>query len=133
MTVPNDPWPDAESGKSQRGLIRSKLDPKKVRRINPLGMRVLVKIRRENVQTEAGLYLPEGAKEATEESLVGEVLEVASAVDDDTSEEANISGVPLGAIVIIPKKAGVRVPWDEDIRIVDTKEILAIVHEVDLS
>lgn len=106
---------------------------KKVRRINPLGMRVVVSIRKDPNMTEAGLYLPEGAKSAMAESVVAEVIEVASAIDDETHEEANVSGIPLGAVVLIPKQAGVRVPWDENLRIVDTKEVLALVHEVSVS
>lgn len=104
-----------------------------IRRISPLGMRVVIRIKREENTTEAGLFLPEGAKSAMEESLVGEVIEVASAVDEDSDEEANISGVPLGATVLIQKKIGTKVPWDEDLRIVDTKDILAIITEVEIS
>ncbi len=106
---------------------------KKLRRVNPIGMRVVVRLRKESNQSEGGLYLPEGAKDATQESVMGEVVEVASAVDIDTSEEANISGIPLGATVILPKHAGVKVPWDDDLRIVDTKEVLAVVYEVEVS
>ena len=102
------------------------------RRICPLGMRVLVRIRAEETLTDAGLYLPEGSKEAQDESLLGEVLEVASAIDDETDEEANISGIPLGELVLIPKSAGVRVPWDDNLRLVETSEILAIVEEVNV-
>lgn len=105
---------------------------RKIRSVSPLGMRVLVKIRKEGNQTEAGLYLPEGAKDAMGESVLGEVLEVASAIDEDTKEEANISGIPNGAVVLIPKRAGTKVPWDEDLRIVETKDVLAIVTEVDV-
>ncbi len=105
---------------------------RKIRRVNPLGMRVVVRLRRDS-QTDTGLYLPEGSKEAADEAALGEVVEVASAVDEDTSEEANISGVPLGSMVLIPRKSGVKVPWDEDLRIVDTKEILAIVFEAAVS
>ena len=49
--------------------------------------------------------------------------------DVDTHEETNVSGIPLGAQVLIPRSAGVRVPWEDSIRIVDTKDILAIVEE----
>ncbi|MCC6954043.1 MAG: co-chaperone GroES [Deltaproteobacteria bacterium] len=100
--------------------------------MNPLGMRVVVRVRKESNQTEAGLYLPEGSRDSMDESLLGEVIEVASAMDEDTSEEANVSGVPLGATVLIPKKAGTRVPWDDDLRVVETKEILAIVQEIEV-
>jgi co-chaperonin GroES (HSP10) len=105
---------------------------RQLRKINPLGMRVVVRIRRDNSRTEAGLYLPEGAKQLMHESLLGEVVEVASAVEADSDEEANISGVPEGALVLIRKDVGVKVPWDEDLRIVETKDVLAIVHEVEI-
>ena len=104
-----------------------------IRRINPLGMRVVVQIRPDGNTTEAGLYLPEGSKESMQDSLLSEVIEVAVAHDADIQEEANISGVPLGAMVLIPKDAGVKVPWDENLRIVETGEILAIVTEVSVS
>lgn len=107
-------------------------DNKKIRKISPLGMRVVARIEPDANMTDAGLYLPEGAKQSMQESVVAEVLEVASAIDMDSQEEANISGVPLGARVLIPKNAGTKVPWDDSLRIVDTKEILAIVDEINL-
>ena len=106
---------------------------RRIRKVSPLGMRVLVRIRKDGNQTDAGLYLPQGAKESTEESIIGEVLEVASAIDDDTKEETNISGIPSGSLVLIPKAAGVKIPWDDELRIVDTKEVLALIDEVSLS
>ena len=104
-----------------------------MRKVMPLGMRVLVRILPESNRTEAGLYLPEGTKQASQESLMAKVIEVASALDDDTQEETNISGIPEGAIVLIPSKAGTIVPWEDQLRIVETKEVLAIVHEVGLN
>lgn len=104
-----------------------------IKKISPLGMRVVVKIRNESDQTDAGLYLPEGSKQAMQDSIVGEILEVASAIDSDTDEEANISGIPEGATVLIAKNAGIRIPWDDDLRIVETKEVLAIINEVGLN
>lgn len=83
--------------------------------------------------TEAGLYLPEGAKQSMMESLLAEVIEVASASDVHSDEETNVSGVPLGAKVLIPKNAGVKIPWDDESRIVDTQDILAIVDEIVLT
>lgn len=106
---------------------------RKIRRLNPLGFRVVVQLIKDANQTDAGLYLPEGAKESMDEAVLGEVVEVASAIDEETSEEANVSGVPLGAKVLIPRKAGTRIPWDENLRIVETKEILAIVFESEIS
>lgn len=105
---------------------------RRIRRLSPIGMRVVIQIRPDSNQTDTGLYLPEGAKESMDESVIGEVIEVASAMDEDTSEEANISGIPLGATVLILKRAGIKVPWAEDLRIVETKEVLAIVHEVEV-
>jgi co-chaperonin GroES (HSP10) len=42
----------------------------------------------------------------------------------------NVSGVPLGARVLFAKAAGVKVPWDDDLRILETKEVLATVDEI---
>ena len=109
---------------------RSIKDVAKLRKINPLGMRVLVEILKESNVTEGGLYLPEGAKEAMQESLLVKVLEVASASDEHSEEEHNVSGIPLGALVLIPKDVGIRVPWDANLRIVETKDVLAVVNEV---
>ena len=106
---------------------------RRVRSIHPIGMRIVVRVRDEGNVTDGGLYLPEGAKQNLQESLVGEVVEVASAIDRDSDEETNISGIPLGSLVLIPKRAGVKVPWDDDLRIVETKEVLAIVAEAELS
>jgi co-chaperonin GroES (HSP10) len=106
-----------------------------IRSIHPLGMRVVVRIRKDEERTDSGLYLPEGAKQASQESILGEVLEVASAYEVAQSgeeEEVNVSGIPSGALVLLPKDAGIRVPWDENLRILDTKNILAIVTEVDV-
>ena len=108
-------------------------EQRRVRRVNPLGMRVVVRIRDDNDMTEGGLYLPEGAKQSMHESYLCEVIEVASAHESDSDEETNVSGIPLGATVLVPKHAGTKIPWDERLRIVDTKEVLAIVEEIALS
>lgn len=106
---------------------------RKVKSVNPLGMRVLVKLSKEDNQTDAGLFLPEGAKEDHAESVLAEVIEVASAFDEDTDEEANISGIPFGATILIGKHVGVKVPWDDQLRVVETADVLAIIEEHDLS
>lgn len=106
---------------------------KKIRRVSPLGMRILVRLREDSNVTDGGLYLPEGAKDALAESVIAEVIEVAIAMDDQSHEETNISGIPLGTSVLIPKTAGVKVPWDDRIRIVDSKDVLGIITEVNLS
>jgi co-chaperonin GroES (HSP10) len=107
-----------------------------MRSIHPLGFRVVVRLRKEEARTDSGLYLPEGAKQAQQESLLGEVIEVASALEMDSfgqEEEVNVSGIPEGALILMPRDAGIKVPWDEDLRIVDTKQILAIVSEEEIS
>lgn len=104
-----------------------------IRRLHPLGFRVVAKIVKESNQTDSGLYLPEGAKTSTQESLLAEVIEVASTVDSHTDEETNVSGIPLGSLVLIPKDVGTTVAWDESLRIVDTREVLAIVEEITLT
>lgn len=103
---------------------------KRHRLILPLGMRVLVRLIRDEDRTDAGLYLPPGAKEAQDEAMFGEVIEVAR--DRPTSEEVaeNVSGVPHGAKILFRKDAGVRVPWDEKLRLLDVKDVLATVEEL---
>lgn len=109
------------------------ITPRALHSINPLGMRILVRICKSDNMSDGGLYLPEGAKDSMNESILADVIEVASAIDSDTNEEANVSGIPLGAQILMPKKAGIKVPWDNDLRIVDTKDVLAIVEKVELS
>lgn len=60
-----------------------------IRSINPLGMRVVVRITIDTNVTEGGLYLPEGAKQNMQESLLCEVVEVASAIDSETEERGD--------------------------------------------
>jgi chaperonin GroES len=98
----------------------------------PLGPRVLVKVIPQDDRADSGLYLPQGAKEKTQEALYGEVVEVARAEPTDPREEfgVNVAGVPHGAKVLFGKNAGVKVPWDEELRLLDTKEVLATVDEI---
>jgi chaperonin GroES len=117
---------------SSSAAVSASGDRRAMRSIHPLGMRVVVRLRKEEERTDSGLYLPEGAKQANQESFLGEVLEVASAyeiADSGEEEEVNVSGIPSGALVLLPRDAGVKVPWDDTLRIVDTKHILAIVSE----
>lgn len=105
-----------------------------LRSIHPLGMRVVVQIPASSERSDGGLYLPESAKSRIDtESILVEVLEVASAIDDDTHEETNISGIPKGAKILIPREAGIRVPWNESLRIVESKDVLALVEELSIS
>lgn len=107
--------------------------PRVVRYIQPLGPRVLVRVLKMDARSESGLYLPEGAKESYDEALYGEVVEVAraGAGDADNIVGENVSGVPMGARVLFPKKAGTRVPWDDELRLLQVKEVLATVEEVE--
>ena len=115
-----------------------------VRHIKPLGPRVLVRIEKLEDRSAAGLFLPAGAKEEHDDALYAEVVEVARAearfvgIDENDLDEKgratlgeNVSGVPLGSFVLIPKKAGVCVPWDENLRLIDVREVLATVDEID--
>ena len=109
------------------------INPRSIRRINPLGMRVVIRILPEGNTTDGGLFLPEGAKQALQESVLAEIIEVACAIDDHSHEETNVSGVPLGAIVLIPKTVGIKISWDDSLRIVETNDILATVKEIAVS
>ena len=62
--------------------------------------------------------------------MLFELIEVARdrPSTDDIAE--NVSGVPHNAFVLFRKEAGVRVPWDERLRLIDVKDILATVEEV---
>jgi len=106
-----------------------------VRDIQPLGLRVLVRVIKEEDRHESGLYLPAGAKENHQDAFYGEVVEVARAQIDSSPDEktfgTNVSGVPCGARVLFRKDAGVRVPWDDSLRLLDTKDVLATVEEVE--
>lgn len=109
-----------------------------VRHIQPVGPRVLVRVQKSADLHESGLFLPPGARDGLAEALYAEVIEVARARpdDDDDDEENkeglghNVSGVPCGAFVLFPKTAGIKVPWDDDLRILLVKEVLATVEEV---
>lgn len=106
-----------------------------VRYIKPLGPRVLVRILRPEARSSAGLYLPAGVKEEHDAALYAEVVEVARAEPDDPEEEKtfgqNVSGVPLGALVLFPKREGLPVPWDEGLRLLEVKHVYAVVEEVE--
>jgi co-chaperonin GroES (HSP10) len=101
----------------------------------PLGMRVLVRIIPSEDRSAAGLYLPPGAKDAIAQAAYAEVVEVARANADDPEEDgfgSNVSGIPEGSRVLFRKDEGVPIPWDEELRLVDVKEILAVVEEFGL-
>jgi co-chaperonin GroES (HSP10) len=119
--------------------------PKVTRHVQPLGPRVLVRLIKDPDRLESGLFLPEGAKENAREALLGEVVEVARTMakvkfdldDDDLDDDddpgdlgRNVSGIPLGAKVLFGKHRGLTVPWDESLRVVDVRHLLAIVDEI---
>jgi chaperonin GroES len=108
---------------------KSKPKPRSHRLILPLGFRVLVKVLRDDDRTDAGLYLPEGAKEKHNEAHYGEVIEVARDKPTTSEPGENVSGVPNGSRVLFKKDTGVRVPWDDELRLLDVKDILATVEE----
>ena len=115
--------------------------PRKVsRHIQPLGPRVLVRLVKTPDRSESGLYLPAGAKESHSEALLAEVVEVArtqsqtayiSDDDDDDDDRPglgeNVSGIPVGAQVLFAKDQGVTVPWDDSLRLLSVRHVLAIV------
>ncbi|MBK6917859.1 MAG: co-chaperone GroES [Deltaproteobacteria bacterium] len=108
--------------------------------MQPLGPRVLVRIVKNPDRSEAGLFLPQGVKDAHAAALLGEVVEVARTMpksdaslddDDDDDDEPdlgkNVSGIPLGANVLFEKERGIAVPWDETLRILEVRYVLALV------
>ncbi|MBC8070706.1 MAG: co-chaperone GroES [Deltaproteobacteria bacterium] len=113
--------------------------------MRPLGPRVLVRVVKHEDRSEAGLFLPSGVKDAHAAALFGEVVEVARTMpkDDGTLGEddgddaddrptlgTNVSGVPVGANVLFEKERGVVVPWDETLRILEVRYVLAIVDVI---
>ncbi len=117
--------------------------PRVSRHIQPLGPRVLVRVLKQPDRSEAGLFLPQGVKESNAAALLGEVVEVARSKphgetadhdddDDDDDDDPpdlgkNVSGVPLGANVLFEKERGISVPWDDSLRILEVRYVLAIV------
>ena len=134
-----------ESSKSSRA--RNVLQPTRIaRHVQPLGPRVLIRIIKDSDRMESGLFLPEGSKSSHAEALLAEVIEVARVMpkteiyteeDDDRDNDEpraslgeNVSGVPLGAKILFEKSRGCKIPWDESLRILEVRYILAIVDEV---
>ncbi|MFH0902737.1 MAG: co-chaperone GroES family protein [Pseudomonadota bacterium] len=114
-------------------ILRQAMSGKKIRHIMPVGPRVLVKVLHEEDIADSGLYLPAGAKERMQEALYGEVVEVARASPENPQEDgfgSNVSGIPHGAKVLFSKNAGTKVPWNEDLRVLETKEVLATVEVI---
>lgn len=116
--------------------------PKIHRHVQPLGPRVLVRVLPSDDRSAGGLYLPVGAKQQAAQALLGEVVEVARTqpnthalpLDDDDDDEpdlgTNVSGVPLGSQVLFGREKGIVVPWDDTLRIIDVRHVLAIVESI---
>ena len=108
-------------------------DGQSIHSINPLGMRVLVEVMDISNKSKGGLYLPDNAKEQMAESILAKVVAVATAMDEDTDEETNISGIPYGALVLIENDIGIKVPWNDKLRIIETIDVLATVESNQLT
>lgn len=119
--------------------------PRRVsRHIQPLGPRVLVRVIKSPDRSESGLFLPAGAKDSHSEALLGEVVEVARTMpkaylldrdeDDDDDPRAdlgeNVSGIPVGAQILFAKDQGIAVPWDDNLRLLGVRHVLAIVDTI---
>ena len=100
--------------------------------IQPLGPRILVRLVADSDRSPSGLYLPQGVKEKHQDACYAKVVEVArdTVATEDIGE--NVSGVPLGVHVLFPKNLGLSVPWDDQLRIVNTQDVVAIVEEIDM-
>ena len=104
-----------------------------IRHIKPVGPRILVRIIKLEERSATGLYLPEGVKEEHDDALYGEVVDVARAEQGhEPSLGENVSGIPLGAFVLFPKSEGLRVPWDDALRLLQVKHVLATVEEIEV-
>lgn len=117
--------------------------PRVTRHIQPVGPRILVRIVKGPDRSESGLFLPQGVKDSNSAALLGEVVEVARTLpkaetvldeelDEDDEDETrtfgeNVSGIPLGANVLFEKDRGIAVPWDESLRLLEVRHVLALV------
>jgi co-chaperonin GroES (HSP10) len=109
------------------------VDSRVTRHVMPLGPRILARILPSENRTATGLFLPEGAKDSVAEAAYAVVVEVArAAADEQEGFGTNVSGIPDGARVLFGKNKGIPVPWDDKLRIVDVKDVLAIVEEIGL-
>jgi co-chaperonin GroES (HSP10) len=113
------------------------------RHVQPVGPRVLVRIIKSPDRLESGLFLPQGVKDSGAAALLGEVVEVARALpkaeaesmaDEDLDEDErevdfgqNVSGIPLGSNVLFERERGVAIPWDESLRLLEVRHVLALV------
>ena len=109
------------------------MSPKKVKRlIQPLGPRILVRLVPEAERSDSGLYLPQGVKERHQSSCYAQVIEVARDTLATEGIGENVTGVPVGVYVLFDKRSGLTVPWDDQLRVVATGDIVAVVEELNL-
>ncbi len=101
-----------------------------IRHIQPVGPRVLVKLSEDTDRSPGGLYLPPGTREKHQDAAYAQVVELARAKGDEDLGD-NVSGIPLHAWVLFPKACGLTLPWDDRLRLVNSKDIVAIVEEID--
>ncbi|MGF1510819.1 MAG: co-chaperone GroES [Myxococcota bacterium] len=108
--------------------------PRITRHVMPLGPRVLVRLIPSEDRTSSGLILPAGARDAATSVAYAEVVEVARAAPDDEDEGfgRNVSGVPHGSRILFVKEKGLAVPWDDKLRVVLVKDVIALVDEIEL-
>ena len=97
----------------------------------PLGPRVLVRSSRVPTEQPQACFAS-GSKDDFAAAAYGKVIEVARADQSEDGFGTNVSGVPEGANILFEKSAGLPVPWDEDLRILSTKDVVAVVEEIDL-
>ncbi len=86
-------------------------------KVMPLEERVLVKVELTEEKTQSGIYLPDTAKEKTQQ---GEIVEIG------TSDDFSKMGIKKGVKVIFAKYAGTEIKIaEEDYLILNKSDILA--------
>jgi len=137
----NKPRPKRPDDAPPAGGLDADRPARVSRHVQPLGPRVLIRVIKTPDRSESGLYLPAGAKDSHSEALLAEVVEVARTMpkaayiddgdDDDDAERPglgeNVSGIPVGAQVLFARDQGVTVPWDDSLRLLAVRHVLAIV------
>ncbi len=92
-------------------------------KLTPLEDKIIVKQAEAQTQTASGLYIPDNAKEKTQQ---GEVLAVGPGRRDDKGERIPMD-VKVGDKVLYSKYGGTEVHYEgEDYLIVGARDILAI-------
>jgi chaperonin GroES len=103
--------------------VEKKAELKKIR---PLGDRVVVKVLEQEERTASGIVLPDTAKEKPQQ---GKVLAVGNGAYIENSKERRPLDVQEGDTVIFSKYAGTEVKLGgEELLILSERDILAIVE-----